>query len=113
MVKYLMESIGENPNHFGAHSMRIGGASAAYAAGIEPSAIRIAGRWSSDIYEIYVRLSARGAAQLGATIGSTTFEDLERSTFASEELELLPAELMKGFSVEKELIAETRADNES
>ena len=113
MVKYLMESIGENPNHFGAHSMRIGGASAAYAAGIEPSAIRIAGRWSSDIYEIYVRLSARGAAQLGATIGSTTFEDLERSTFSSEELELLPAELMKGFSVEKELIAETRADNES
>ena len=47
-----------------------------------------------------------------ATIGSTCFEDLERGTFASEELELLPAELTKGFSVEKELIAETRADNE-
>ena len=47
------------------------------------------------------------------TIGSTSFEDLERGTFASEELELLPTEMMKGFSVEKELIAETRADNES
>ena len=107
-----MKKIGLDERRYGAHSLRIGGATAVLAAGLSPATIRAAGRWSSDIYEIYVRLSARGAAQLGATIGSTSFEDLERGTFASEELELLPAELMKGFSVEKELIAETKANND-
>ena len=112
MVKLLMESIGLNPMHFGAHSLRIGGASAAFAAGIEPSAIRIAGRWSSDIYEIYVRLSKQGAARLGATIGSTAFEDLERGEFVSEELELLPHELVHDFPVEADLALELRAEGD-
>ena len=112
MVKLLMESIGLNPMHFGAHSLRIGGASAAFAAGIEPSAIRIAGRWSSDIYEIYVRLSKQGAARLGATIGSTAFEDLERGEFVSEELELLPHELVHDFPIEADLALELRAEGD-
>ena len=76
----------------GAHSLRIGGASAAFAAGIEPSAIRLAGRWSSDVYEIYVRLSRQAASRLGRVIGSSAFEDLERGEFISEELELRPLE---------------------
>ena len=44
MVKTLMFEVGLAPRLFGAHSLRIGGASAAFAAGIEPSAIRLAGR---------------------------------------------------------------------
>ena len=112
MVKYLMSSLGLDSRHFGAHSLRIGGATAAFAAGIEPSAIRIAGRWSSDVYEIYVRLSKQGAARLGSTIGSTAFEDLERGAFVSEELELLPHELVHDFPVEDDLIRELRSEGD-
>ena len=93
VVKVLMRSIGQDPSDFGAHSLRIGGASAAFAAGIEPSAIRLLGRWSSDIYEVYVRHSRQAAARLGRLIGSTVFEDLERGEFISEELELRPYEM--------------------
>ena len=39
------------------HSLRIGGASAAAAAGIPDSRIRLLGRWSSDAYRQYLRLS--------------------------------------------------------
>lgn len=39
------------------HSFRIGGASAAASAGITDSTIQILGRWSSDAYRRYLRLS--------------------------------------------------------
>lgn len=38
------------------HSFRIGGASAAAAAGIPDSTIQILGRWSSEAYKLYLRL---------------------------------------------------------
>ena len=93
MVKVLMHSIGLDPRSFGAHSLRIGGASAAFAVGVEPSAIRLAGRWSSDVYEIYLRLSREAAVRLGRVVGSTSFDDLERGEFISEELEMRPFEM--------------------
>jgi hypothetical protein len=93
MVKYLMESIGLDPAKFGAHSLRIGGATAALAAGIQPTLIRVLGRWSSDIYEIYCRLSLEAAAGMGALIGSTPFEDVEQGEFVTEELEATSFEL--------------------
>jgi len=49
-VKYLMLSLGLDPRKFGAHSLRIGGATAALSAGLSPAAIRAAGRWASDVY---------------------------------------------------------------
>ena len=39
------------------HSFRIGGASAAASAGVSDSVIQILGRWSSDTYRRYLRLS--------------------------------------------------------
>ena len=39
------------------HSFRIGGASAAASAGISDSTIQILGRWSSDAYKRYLRIS--------------------------------------------------------
>ena len=39
------------------HSFRIGGASAAASAGVSDSTIQILGRWSSDTYRRYLRLS--------------------------------------------------------
>jgi hypothetical protein len=38
------------------HSFRIGGASAAFAAGIPETTIRLLGRWASDAYRVYIRI---------------------------------------------------------
>ena len=77
-----------------AHSLRIGGATAALAASMSPATIRAAGRWSSDIYEIYCRISRQSAASVTSLISSTPFEDLERgATFIGEELILTDVEM--------------------
>ena len=92
VVKWLMAAVGEDPARFGAHSLRIGGATSALAAGVEPSLIRLLGRWSSDVAEVYTRVSRQAASRLSVVVGSTRFDDLERHTFKTEELEVLPAE---------------------
>ena len=93
IVKHLMSSVGLNPAHFGAHSLRIGGATAALAAGISPAVIRITGRWKSDVWMTYARLTKQSALKVAAVIGSTAFEDAERRGFVTEELELVQQEL--------------------
>ena len=102
MVKRLMQGIGLDPAFFGAHSLRIGGATAALAAGISPSLIHVMGRWSSDIYHIYCRLSAEAAAAMAAVVGSTAFEDVEQGEFVSEELEATALELAANRHVDLE-----------
>ena len=91
-VRAVMEASGLDPMLFGAHSLRIGGATAALAAGVPPALIRLMGRWSSDIYEIYTRMSLEAALGVGRAISSarvTTFE----GGFGQEELELQPDEM--------------------
>lgn len=92
MVKSLMAAVGCDPKYFGAHSLRIGGATAALAAGIDPAVIRCMGRWSSDVYEIYMRLTRETATRLSTTVASTSFADLEREfqTEALDELAEIP-----------------------
>ena len=92
IVKQLMRELGEDPALFGAHSLRIGGATAALTAGVHPSIIRLCGRWNSDLWEIYARVSRESAARVTSLIGSTPFHDLERG-FHAVELELLPEEM--------------------
>ena len=65
--------------------------SAAFAAGIEPQLIRLMGRWSSDVYEIYCRLSAQSALRVGMAISSATVSPLD-PRFEEEQLELLAPE---------------------
>jgi len=77
MVKMLMAGVGEDPRLFGAHSLRIGGATAALARGVPPVVIRAMGRWSSDIYEVYCRASDEAVLRFGVAIGSADFADLE------------------------------------
>ena len=94
MVQQLMKLLGLDPKRYGAHSLRIGGATAAFAAGMSPAAIRAAGRWSSEVYLLYCRLSRQSAAGVATTIGSTPFEDLERGVqFVDEELMLTVDEM--------------------
>ena len=57
MVRLALEAAGQQPGRFNSHGLRIGGATAALAAGVPPEAIRVMGRWDSDVYEIYCRRS--------------------------------------------------------
>ena len=93
MVKALMKAIGLGPVHFGAHSLRIGGATAALSAGIDPAVIRCMGRWASDVYEIYMRGTREVATQMSSLIASTPFHDLERgfNTDAFDEAADIPS----------------------
>ena len=85
MVKAMMASIGLDPARFGAHSLRIGGATAALAAGLSPAAIRAAGRWASDVYMLYTRCNMQASQRLATVIGSTAFEDLQRGVHFADE----------------------------
>jgi len=88
-----MAAIGLDPDRFGAHSLRIGGATAALSAGVAPAVIRITGRWKSDVWMTYARLTRQSALRVSSVIGSTWFDDVERGEFSSEELELVDSEL--------------------
>ena len=63
------------------------------------------GRWASDVSELYTRLSRQAAARFSAVVGSTEFDDLERHTFRTEELEVLGAE-WQGLQYEPDLFDE-------
>ena len=67
----VMEAAGRDPNMFGAHSLRIGGATAAMEGRLSPDTIRIAGRWSSDCYLIYCKATRGGVSQIARIVGST------------------------------------------
>lgn len=77
VVKGLMRAVGENAEEFGGHSLRIGGATAAMAAKVPPPYIKAMGRWSSEIYEIYCRLSSEAVVKFGGAIASAEYVDFE------------------------------------
>ena len=60
------------------HSFRIGGASAASSAGASDALIRIMGRWSSDCYTRYIRISDRSVTDFSHTIASANTTDTWR-----------------------------------
>lgn len=99
MVKSLMAAIGLDPRHFGAHSLRIGGATAALASGVPPALIRLMGRWSSDVYLIYCRMSVQAAMGVGQSIMTADVHTLEEG-FHEEHLELTRAEVDEASAVD-------------
>ena len=92
MVKRLMEAAGRDPRRYGAHSLRIGGATAALAAGVPPQLIRLLGRWSSDVYQVYCRMSRQAALQAGRALASADVTSADGG-FHEEHLELLDHEV--------------------
>ena len=117
MIKLLMASLGLDERRFGAHSLRIGGATAGLAAGLSPAALRAAGRWSSDVYQLYARASAQALQLIATVVGSTPFEDLERSEFlngdiltARSEAATAAAKMAAIGAAEPALLAATLAD---
>ena len=73
-VKRLTELIGEDPNEYGSHSLRIGGATALYKAGCSPLDIKVAGRWDSDCYLIYIHADRERALRMSSCLASTRCE---------------------------------------
>ena len=55
---------------FTAHSLRVGGATAAMAAGVAPETIKMLGRWDSGAYKVYCRLSRQAAMRLSHMVAS-------------------------------------------
>ena len=76
IVKALMRAVGEDPDQFGAHSLRIGGATALYAAGADPIHIKTMGRWSSDCWRIYVRACFEQTLSWTQRAGSQSVHDV-------------------------------------
>jgi hypothetical protein len=71
ITRWLMDGIGENPDDFGTHSYRIGGATALFAAGANETVIRTMGRWSSDIHRLYVHACFEDCCSWTRKAGST------------------------------------------
>jgi hypothetical protein len=63
VVKMVCNHLGLDPAHFGAHSMRIGGATQLLCAGVAAHVIQLMGRWDSDIFKIYTRLQSHFVLQ--------------------------------------------------
>ena len=85
VVKGLMAAVGEDPSLYGAHSLRIGGATAALARHVPEVVIRAMGRWSSDIYRVYCRASDEAVLRFGVSIASADYGDLEGREYHDQE----------------------------
>ena len=77
IVRQVCVAIGEDPTQFGAHSLRIGGATALFAAGADPLHIRTMGRWSSDCYRLYVRACFEQTLEWTRRLGSQRVHDVQ------------------------------------
>ena len=75
-IRRCMARIGEDPAHFGTHSLRIGGATALFAAGADATVIRTMGRWSSDLYRLYVRACFEKSIEWSKRCGSTSVREI-------------------------------------
>ena len=57
LLKVAAISLGKDPNHFGTHSLRSGGATAMFKGSISKTAIKLFGRWTSDAFERYIQIA--------------------------------------------------------
>ena len=78
-VKSVMEGLGLDPRHYGCHSLRVGGATELFAAGVRSEIIQLLGRWRSDTFKDYVRVpigvlvtASRGIAGAGPPLFNGT-----------------------------------------
>jgi len=70
-----MTTLGFNPNDFGTHSLRRGGATQAYHSGASAQLIKLHGGWSSTAYESYTIPNIDTRLQLPRLIQQTLIND--------------------------------------
>lgn len=71
-IKSLAAAEGRDPAMYHTHSPRIGAATSMSYHGIEDRLIRIAGRWRSDAYRVYIRNNVADFARFGAALVDPT-----------------------------------------
>lgn len=74
-LRQCLRAIGRDPSLYGAHSCRIGGATAMGWLGAPPERIMAAGRWRSDAYLLYVRESPGQALSYAAAVAGADTDD--------------------------------------
>ena len=72
-----MSAIGRDPTKYGAHSLRIGGATAMAWLQAPPAAIQACGRWRSDAYLVYLRECRAQAISYVERIASADPDDFQ------------------------------------
>ena len=85
MVKWMVRMGGGDPSLYGAHSLRIGGATAALAARVPALVmIKAMGRWGSDVFEIYAHLSDVAAREFGRKVASVDYEEVVGAYYSED-----------------------------
>jgi integrase len=84
IVQAGMGAIGLNPSDFGSHSLRSGGATALADAGCPEVVIKTLGRWSSEVYRIYVRTAFNAVLQWGCKMGDDVAVAASRQLLRSQ-----------------------------
>ena len=72
ILKTATEVCGCNGKNMASHSLRRGGASAYFCAGVPIEDIKIFGRWLSDAYKLYIFLSSTGSIMSKGNVHPTT-----------------------------------------
>ena len=84
LVKWMVAADGGDPALYGAHSLRIGGATAALAAGVSALVIKAMGRWGTDVFEIYAHLSDRAARSFGHDVTSVDYGEVQGAYYSED-----------------------------
>ena len=77
VLRTALGKLGLNERAYAPHSFRIGATVSLAAAGVPSYVISILGRWSSDCYLLYLKLTPSMLADVYKKIGSITAHDVE------------------------------------
>ena len=76
-VRWLMALLGLDASKFGAHSLRIGGGTAYFNAGADELVLKTLGRWSTDVYLVYLENCRDRAMQLADAACNTAVQSMQ------------------------------------